>query len=78
MKVSGPTDYLYDGTNLLKEVDQSGNLLARYTQGPGIDQPLAEFRAGTTSYYQQDALSSVTSLSNGAGGLPNTYTYDSR
>jgi len=73
----GTTNYLYDGPNLLEEVDNSGNVLARYTQGPRIDQPLSELRGGTTSYYQQDALSSVTSLSNGAGALANSYTYDS-
>ena len=71
------TNYLYDGPNLLEEVDGSGNVLARYTQGPGIDQPLAEQRSGVTSYYQQDALNSVTSLSNSAGALANTYTFDS-
>jgi len=70
-------NYLYDGANVLEEVDGSGNVLARYTQGAGIDQPLAELRSGTTSYYQQDVLSSVTSLSNSAGALANTYTYDS-
>jgi RHS repeat-associated protein len=73
----GTTNYLYDGANAIEEVDSSGNVLAHYTQGPGIDQPLAELRSGTTSYYQQDALSSVTSLSSNAGALANTYTYDS-
>jgi RHS repeat-associated protein len=34
-------------------------------------------RGGTTSYYEQDALSSVTSLSNTAGALAQTYTFDS-
>ena len=71
------TNYLYDGANILEEVDNSGNVLARYTQGPGIDQPLSELRGGSTSYYQQVALSTVTSLSNSAGALANTYTYDS-
>jgi RHS repeat-associated protein len=32
---------------------------------------------GTTSYYQQDGLGSVTSLSNTTGPLANTYAYDS-
>jgi RHS repeat-associated protein len=75
----GTTNYLYDGANLLEEVDNSGNVLARYTQEPGtgLDQPLSELRSGTTSYYQQDGLNSVTSLSNSAGVLANTYSYDS-
>ena len=72
------TNYVYDGDNILEEVDQSGNILARYTQGQGVDEPLAEGRSGTTSYYQQDGLGSVTSLSSSAGTLStNTYTYDS-
>jgi RHS repeat-associated protein len=74
---SGTTNYLYDGPNVLEEVDGSGNVLARYTQGTGIDQPFSELRSGATSYYQQDAVGSVTSLSNSAGTLANTYTYDS-
>jgi RHS repeat-associated protein len=52
-------------------------LLARYTQGAAADEPLAEVRSGAASYYEQDGLGSVTSISNSAGTLPNTYTYDS-
>jgi YD repeat-containing protein len=75
----GTTNYLYDGASdvAIEELDNGGNVLARYAQGPGIDQPLSEFRSGTTSYYDQDALGSVSSLSNGTGALANTYAYDS-
>jgi RHS repeat-associated protein len=74
----GTTNFLYDGPNLLEEVDNSGNVLARYTQDRDIDSPLSEFRGSTTSYYQADeALGSITSLSSGSGALANTYTYDS-
>src|SRR5579859_118482 len=34
-------------------------------------------RSGATSYYQADGLGSVTSLSNTAGALAQTYTFDS-
>jgi RHS repeat-associated protein len=34
-------------------------------------------RSATTSYYAQDGLNSVTSLSNAAGALAQTYTFDS-
>ena len=73
----GTTNYLYDGINPLEEVDSSGNVLARYTQTTKIDEELSEVRSGTTSYYQADGPGSITSLSNGAGALANTYTYDS-
>jgi len=73
----GTTDYLYDGLRDIEEVDGSGNVLARYTQGKRIDEPLAELRSTTASYYEEDGLGSVTSLSNSSGALANTYTFDS-
>ena len=73
----GTTNFLYDADNVIEEVDQSGNALARYSQHGEMDQPLSAIRSGTVSYYQQDGLGSVSSLSNSAGTLANTYTYDS-
>jgi len=73
----GTTNYLYDSANILEEVDTSGNVLARYTQGPGVDEPLAMLRSGTTSYYHLDGLGSATSLSNSAGAVAQSYTFDS-
>jgi RHS repeat-associated protein len=74
---SVPTVYLYDGKTLLEEVDQTGNVLARYTQSKKIDEALAELRSGTASYYEADGLGSSTSLTNSAGTVAGTYTYDS-
>lgn len=71
------TNYVYDGANAIEEVDANGAVLARYTQRLGIDEPLAELRSSTTSYYDADGLGSITSLSSSAGALANTYTYDS-
>jgi RHS repeat-associated protein len=71
------TNYLYDGNNAVADVDQNGNVLARYTTMQNTDEPLAELRSATTSYYSQDGLGSVTSLTTSAGALGNTYTYDS-
>ncbi len=38
---SGTTVYAYDGDNVTEELGAGGNLLAHYTQGAGIDEPLA-------------------------------------
>jgi RHS repeat-associated protein len=71
------TDYVFDGANVLEEVDNSANVLARYTQmSRELDQPLAMLRSNATSYYEQDGLLSVTSLSSASGSLANTYSYD--
>jgi RHS repeat-associated protein len=74
--ITSTTNYLYDGANIIEEVDDNGNQVARFSQGPGIDQPLSMTRGGVTSFYQQDGLGSVTSLSNSGGGTTDTYTYD--
>jgi RHS repeat-associated protein len=42
-----------------------------------MDEPLAMLRYSATSYDQADGLGSVTSLSNTAGALAQTYTFDS-
>ncbi len=77
----GTTNYLYDGmdstANVIAEVDNSGTVLARYVRTSYIDEALSEFRSATASYYEQDGVASVTSLSSSAGALANTYTYDS-
>jgi RHS repeat-associated protein len=73
----GTTNYLYDGLNLLEEVNNSSIVLARYTNTWKIDEPLAMSRGGTTSYYEADGLDSISSLSNSGGASSNTYTYDS-
>ncbi len=75
---SGTSIYAYDGDNLIEETNSSGAAVARYAQqGVNIDEPLAMLRGGATSYYQADGLGSVTSLSNSAGALAQTYTFDS-
>ena len=73
----GTTNYLYDGANGIEEVDSGGNLLARYTQEPRWDGPLSMLRGSVTSYYEQDGLNSVASLTNSSGALAQSYTYDS-
>jgi RHS repeat-associated protein len=69
--------FAYDGDNLVEETNASGTAVARYSQGLNIDEPLAMLRSGATSYYHADGLGSITSLSNGAGSLAQTYSFDS-
>jgi RHS repeat-associated protein len=69
--------FAYDGRNLIETLNSSGALVADYTQTQTIDEPLAEYRSGASSYYEVDGLRSVTSLSSSTGALANTYTYDS-
>src|SRR3989475_10389981 len=74
---SGTSVFAYDGDNLVEEANASGAVVARYSQGLNIDEPLAMLRSAETSYYHADGLGSVTSLSNAPGALAQTYTFDS-
>jgi RHS repeat-associated protein len=74
---SGTSIYAYDGDNLIEEANSSGAVVARYSDGLNIDEPLAMLRSSTTSYYDADGLGSITSLSNSAGSLAQTYGYHS-
>jgi RHS repeat-associated protein len=74
---AGTAIFVYDGDNVIEELDGSGNLLANYTQGLGNDEPLAMDRSGVTSYYHADGLGSTTSITNSSGALAGAYTFDS-
>jgi RHS repeat-associated protein len=74
---SGTSIFAYDESNLAEETNASGTAVTRYTGILDFDQPLAILRLGTTSYYEQDGLGSVTSLSNSSGSIAQTYTFDS-
>ena len=70
------TNYLYDGQSIILEY-QNGNITAKYTHGPNIDEPLAVEQGTNTYYYHNDGLGSITALTNAAGEKVQTYSYDS-
>ena len=74
---SGTTIYAYDGDNVTEELGGGGNLLAHYTQGAGIDEPLAMTGTGGTYFYHADGLGSITSLTDTHRQLAASYVYDS-
>ena len=67
---TGTTIYAYDGDNMTEELGAGGNLLAHYTQGAGIDEPLAMTGTGGTYFYHADGLGSITSLTDATGNSP--------
>lgn len=74
---AGTSIYAYDTDNLIEETNSAGAVVARYAETQNTDEPLAMLRSGTTSFYNIDGLSTVTSLSNAAGALAQTYAFDS-
>lgn len=64
---SATSIYAYDHADVIEETNGAGSAVARYTQSGLLDEPLVMLRSGTTSYYEQDGLGSVTSLSSTPG-----------
>jgi len=69
--------YIYDGAAILLEFDGSNTLAARYSHGPGVDQPLAMERGGESYYYLTDHQGSIRFLTDSTGAAVNRYEYDS-
>jgi hypothetical protein len=59
--------FAYDGDYLTETVNSTGGVVAKYSQGMKIDEPLAMLRSSATSYYDADGLGSITSLSETGG-----------
>ncbi len=85
IRKSTPSDtsrYLWDGANLVAELNSSGNVRAGYTYGLGIDQPssvLRHDRGDTTYYYLTNQPGNVVALLKKTGSsttIANSYTYD--
>jgi YD repeat-containing protein len=56
------TRYVYDLEDILLEYDGNNTLTARYTHGPGIDDPIALERGANTYFYHTDGLGSITEI----------------
>jgi YD repeat-containing protein len=74
---SSTSVFAYDGDDLIEETNSSGGIVARYLQTQDVDEKLAMLPSGATNFHNADGLGSTTSLSNSAGTLTQTYTFDS-
>ena len=68
--------YVYDGANLIAELDGDNHFLTEFLHGPGIDQPLAMTRGGKTYTYQADALGSILAVVDDSNAVVQRYRYD--
>ncbi len=76
--VDGATTYYVYNTRyqVIEERNGGNGLLARYTYGATIDEPLTMERGGTIYTYHRDALGSVTEVTNATGAAVERYEYD--
>lgn len=71
------TRFIYDNEDILLELDGSNSIVAWYTHGPGIDEPLVMEKAGQNYFYHADGLGSNTEMTNSTGAIKQSYTYSS-
>jgi RHS repeat-associated protein len=71
------TRYLYDGDDLLMELDGAGNPVREYTYYPGIDNPhsLRVSATGASYYYATESPGNVVGLMDGIGQQVNEYRH---
>jgi len=71
--------YIYNGNQVVADLDASGNMLRTYTWGPGIDNLLAMTVCGseTNTYYAlKDHQNSVLAFTDASGTIVESYEYD--
>lgn len=75
--VNGVTTYfVWDDWNLIEERDATGTEIRRYVHGARADELVAMIDATGGHYYHLDAAGNVIALTDGGGGLEETYIYD--
>jgi RHS repeat-associated protein len=71
------TRYVYDSEDILLELNSANAIIARYTHGPGIDEPLIMEKNGQSFYYHADGLGSITEITTQSGTVVQRYAYSS-
>jgi len=70
--------FVYDGQDVLLDLNSSGAVTTSYLNGPGVDDHLRQTNTSTgVSYFLTDHLGTTTSLTDGSGTVVETLNYDS-
>lgn len=75
------TRFVYDGPNVVMELNGSNEVVCAYVNGLGVDQPIEriDFINGTArgqQVFHADSLGSIAALTDGQGSLIQTYAYE--
>jgi RHS repeat-associated protein len=73
----GTTKFVYDGADVMRDLDGTGATVADYLNGSGIDNKLRQTASGVVSYFLTDHLGTTRALTDASGSLTSTLNYDS-
>ncbi|HLN97621.1 MAG TPA: RHS repeat-associated core domain-containing protein, partial [Pyrinomonadaceae bacterium] len=71
------TKFVYDGSDVIRDLDGTGSTIADYLNGPGLDNKLRQTSGGVASYFITDHLGTTRGLTDGSGNLAASIGYDS-
>jgi RHS repeat-associated protein len=74
---SGTMKFVYDGADVIRDLDASGSTIAEYLNAPGVDNKLRQSASGAVSYFATDHLGTTRALTDASGSLASTLNYDS-
>jgi RHS repeat-associated protein len=74
---SGTTKYIYDGIDVLRDLDGAGATVTEYLNGLGIDNKLRQTAGGNTSYFLTDHLATTRANTDPTGAITSSASYDS-
>ena len=75
--VGGTEKFVYDGADVVRDLDAANATLAEYLNGRGIDNKLRQTTSGTASYFISDHLGSTRALADGNGNIASSLGYHS-
>jgi RHS repeat-associated protein len=75
--VSGTEKFVYDGADVVRDLDATNATVAEYLNGPGIDNKLRQIAGGSASYFLPDHLGTTRSLADSTGTITSNLQYDS-
>jgi RHS repeat-associated protein len=70
------TRFIYDGSEVVAQLDASGNIVRRQVRGDGADQVLVEYNTSDWRYFHTDERGSTIGWSDPAGNAASILTYD--
>jgi RHS repeat-associated protein len=72
------TKFVYDGADVLRDLDGNGNTIANYLNGPGIDNKLRQQngQTQTSHYFLADALGTTRLLTDANGNVTEPLNFD--
>jgi len=74
---SSTTRFVYDGADVMRDLDGTGATIADYLNGPGIDNKLRQTVSGASSYLFADHLGTTRGLTDTNGSVSSSLAYDS-